>query len=116
MPRTPHNINDVFISSDEISRELTTTNKLAEELQRNLSLINQKTKYIFSKIKNCKTLESAENYFVTLEQIQFTLANLMFNYNINLPDRLRQFTIDFDNFEHVKEYYFSKIKDGNYSF
>lgn len=39
----------------------------------------------------------------------------MFTYDIAVSEKLKKFTVDFDNFEEAKHHYFKKIKAGTYS-
>jgi hypothetical protein len=47
-----------------------------------------------------------------LDEIQSTLATLVFTEEIMIPDRLREFVSKFDNIEHDKSYLFKEIKKG----
>lgn len=109
-------LNDSFISVDEIKNALKEIENLGSSLARNLSLLSQKIKYIISKIKSCETLECAHNYFNLLDQIVSTLSCLVHKEEIGISDRLSQFMYNFDNIHENKEYYFKKIKRGEYSF
>lgn len=109
-------INDVFINTQEIKDELDNMQQMAEIFRTKFSLLSQNINYIFSKIKDCKTIQDANKYFELLEKIQGTLARLLYEYKIGMPDRLIRFVQDFDNFEEVKEYYFKKIILGEYAF
>lgn len=109
-------INDPFINTQELETELNNIRQVADKLNTYFPLISQKIAYIFEKIKDCKTIEDANNYFDLLDIIQATLANLAYKYNIGMPARLDRFIHDFDNFEEAKEYYFKKITSGEYSF
>jgi hypothetical protein len=81
-----------------------------------LSLLDQKIKYIFSKIKSCEKIDFAVDYFDLLDRTQTVLAKLVFEHEIGIPERLRRFVRDFDNLEQDRKYYFDKIKSGEYSF
>jgi hypothetical protein len=73
--------------------------------------------YIFSKIKECKNIEEANDYFDILIKIQEELSCLLYKYNIGMPARLDRFVHDFDNLELVyRECYFKKITSEEYSF
>lgn len=109
-------INDIFINTQELENELKNMQQIAETLTIQFPLLSQKLAYIFSKIKDCKTMQDAENYFKILDKIQAELACLLYKYSIGMPDRLIRFVQDFDNFEQAKEYYFEKIRSGEYSF
>ena len=111
---TPH---DPFINIKEIEKELENMLKTAETLDAHFPLLSQKVAHIFSKIKNCNSMQDAKDYFDFLEIIKARLACLLYKYNIGLPDRLLRFTQDFDNLEPIyREYYFKKITSGEYSF
>ncbi len=107
---------DLFISLSEIEKDLTQIEELGTRLNQKLTLLSQTVKYIFSQIKTCETIESAHAYFAILDKIQSSLISLMCEKEINIPERLSQFVSDFDNFEEAKEYYFPKIKSGEYIF
>ena len=109
-------LQDKFIDIQELEIELKDMQQIAETLIMQFPLLSQKVTYIFSKIKNCKTLQDAADYFKMLDKIQSGLACLLYKYDIGMPDRLIRFVQDFDNFEEVKEYYFGKITSGEYSF
>jgi hypothetical protein len=83
---------------------------------RNVSLISRITEDFFSQIKNCQTIESANQYFDQLDAIQSTLAILVHEEDVEIPERLWRFMSDFDNFEEAKYRYFSMIKRGEYTF
>lgn len=107
---------DKFISTIEIKEELHEIERLGRSLTRNLSLLAQKIKYLFEQIKSCDTLDSAQEYFDLLDNIQLVLASLIFKEEIGIPERLVKFVTDFDNLEHIKETIFSEIKSGEYQF
>ena len=109
-------MNDIFISSKEIEKELKEIEDEGVSLKRNLALLTQKITYIFSKIKSCEEIEFAEFYFDVLGKIQAVLAKLLFGEGIGVPERLQRFVKDFDNLEIDREYYFKKIKSGEYHF
>ncbi|HSC25230.1 MAG TPA: hypothetical protein VLB80_03390 [Candidatus Babeliales bacterium] len=96
--------------------ELSSLRQIAEKLEMSLPLLSQKIAYIFTRIKECKTMTEANDYFEILDIIQETLACLVYKYNIGIPVCLDRFVHDFDNFEEAKKYYFPKIKSGEYSF
>lgn len=107
---------DQFFSSEEVNNELKEIENLGINLTRTLSLLSQKIRHIILKIKACETVDSAQEYFDLLDKIQSTLACLVFKEEIGIPDKLRNFVSDFDNLEQYKEYYFNKIKTGEYIF
>lgn len=109
-------IKDSFINMQEIEIELKNMLEVAETFSIKFALMSQQVAYIFSQLKNCKTYEDADCYLKCLDIIQGDLARLSYEYNIGLPDRLIRFVHDFDNFEEAKEYYFPKIKSGEYSY
>lgn len=109
-------MNDPFVSIDDIKSELKQIEDIGLSLSRNFSLLSQKIKYIVSKIKNCETLHTAEEYFDLLDRIQGVLARLAFGEEIGIPDRLRKFVSDFDNLEGNKEYLFEEIRGERYTF
>jgi len=110
-------INDPFINIQEIEIELNNLREIAEKLDTQFPLLSQKIAYIFTKIKECKTIQEAENYFEFLEIIKNGLASLLYEYHIGMPDRLIRFVQDFDTLEPIyKEYYFKKITSGEYAF
>ncbi len=109
-------MNDLFISHKEIKVELKSIENLGSSLIRELSLLSQKIKYVFSKIKACEAIIDAEEYFILLDEIQTTLALLMFKGELGLPEKLKKFVQDFDNIEYDKQYYFEKIKSNEYHF
>lgn len=107
---------DKFISIDELKTELSEINNLGESLNRSLSLVSQKIKYLVLKIKSCECLDDAIKYFDLLDKIHFSLATLVFKEEIGIPDKLRQFVSDFDNLEAYKSSLFLDIKNGKYLF
>lgn len=110
-------INDLFINTQEIEIELSNLHQIAEQLDIQLPLLSQKVAYIFTKIKECKTMIEANDYFDVLDRIQEKLSCLVYKYNIGMPSRLNRFVHDFDNLEPIyKEHYFKKIISGEYSF
>ena len=109
--------NDIFINAQELDTELKNMQKIAETLNEQFPLLSQKVTYIFSKIKDCKTIQEADDYFEFLEIIKTGLACLLYKYHIGIPARLIHFVEDFDNLEPIyREYYFEKITSGEYSF
>src|SRR5580704_259072 len=109
-------INDLFISAQKIEQELNDITRTGTEFASKLLVLDQKVKYIFSKIKTCKTMKEADKYFELLDHIQGSLVTLISEQDIGIPGRLWKFTTDFDNFEEAKVYYFDKIKTGEYTF
>jgi hypothetical protein len=109
-------INDLFISSNDIERDLKDLEDIGARLNLKLSLMGQNIKHIFSQIKNCENMDSAAPYFNLLDKMQTILAELVFKYEIGITGRLRRFVSDFDNLEHSGTYYFEKIKSGEYTF
>ena len=101
-------------------------NSLAENLNnlkdtgiifaRNLSIISRIILDLFNKIKPCKKIEEANQYFDQLDAIQSTLATLVHKEDIEIPSRLWKFMSDFDNFKEAKHTYFPMIKEGKYMF
>ena len=70
-------MNDIFVNSNDI-----------EQVSKQLSLITQYIKHIFSKIKDCKTIEEAATYFSLLDRMQSVLAELVYKHEIGIPERL----------------------------
>jgi hypothetical protein len=110
------NMKDLFISLSEIEKDLKQIEDLGINLTQRLTLLSQSVKYIFSQIKTCATIEAAHDYFIILDKIQSSLVSLACEEDINVPERLSRFVSDFDNFKEAKEYYFPKIKSGEYTF
>ena len=109
-------MNDIFVNSRDIEQASKELQSIGENLNLQLSLLTQYIKHIFSKIKDCKTIEEATNYFSLLDKMQSVLAELVFKHEIGIPERLRRFVNDFDNLEQDAIYYFDKIKTGEYAF
>lgn len=109
-------MSDLFISHKEIKVELKSIENLGSSLIRELLLLSQKIKYVFSKIKSCEAIIDAEEYFILLGEMQTVLALLMFKEELGLPEKLQRFVQDFDNIEYDKQYYFEKIKSDEYHF
>ncbi len=107
-------LNDKFIDLKEIQRELKTIEHFTFDINRRVELIFQYLRYIFHQIKTCKSEDMAMNYFDSLEAIQDVLAVISFSQGISLPDRMAQFVYDFDNFERARDYYFPKVRNGEY--
>ena len=78
--------------------------------------MEQKIKYIFTKIKDCESIVTAQDWFILLYNIQGVLGKLVHRHDIGISDRLWRFMDDFDNLEEFKSYYFDKIKTGEYKF
>lgn len=109
--------NNIFIDIKELNIELKNMQKIAETLNAQFPLLSQKVTYVFSKIKECKTIQEADCYFEFLETIKTGLACLLYKHHIGIPARLIRFVEDFDNLEPTyREYYFEKIKSGEYAF
>jgi hypothetical protein len=109
-------MNNIFISPEEIQKELLDIEHEGRHLALKLSLLSQKIKYIFSLIHSCETIEQADTYFNMLDALQSVLAKLVFNHGIGLSKRLTRFVKDFDNLDFYKNYYFEKIKKNEYKF
>ena len=109
-------ITDKFIDVQILESELKNMQEIAEGFELKFSNLSQMIAYIFDKIKMCRTLHEAEEYFSILEKIQGCLACLLFRYEIGMHERLERFVRDFDNFEASKDYYFEKIISGEYSY
>ncbi len=109
-------MSDKFVSLEEIKAELKDVENLTINLSRSLRQLNQQIKYIISQIKDCETLNAANYYFHLLENIQSTLAIIIFKEEIGIPDKLRKFVSNFDNLEQDKEYYYKQIRDDQYQF
>jgi len=107
---------DLFISLNEIEKDLKQIEEFGKNLNQRLILLNQNVHYIFSQIKVCDSMEKANWYFIILDKIQESLISLICENDINLPEKLFRFVKDFDNFEEAKKHYFPKIKSGDYSF
>jgi hypothetical protein len=107
---------DLFVSLSEIETNLKQIKEIGINLNPRLMLLNQTVRYLFAQLKACDTTQEADWYFMILDKIQADLASLAYGEDINLPERLSRFVHDFDNFEEAKEYYFPKIKSGEYTF
>lgn len=108
-------LNDKFIDPKELFTELKRIEHETFNINRRIELLFQQLKYIFCRIKNCENNEDAFEYFKLLDAIQGCLALIAFRDGISLPHRLTQFVYDFDNFEGVADYYFPKIRSGEYT-
>ncbi len=109
-------MNDLFVSEQDIRNDLVVVRKLRDDLVRILILLSQKLKYIFSKIKECPTLESAKEYFNLLDDIQEELSLFVFEEGIGIPERLEHFVREFDRYFQDREKFFQKIKNGEIAF
>src|SRR5579872_660051 len=98
-------INNPFINVTDIQQKAKEIRTTGETLDRQ-----------FSCIKDCKSIEEASPYFTLLDIMQSVLAELVFKYEIGVPDKLRRFLCDFDNLDHYGDHYFKKIKNGEYVF
>lgn len=107
-------MSDNFISAEEIQNDLKEIDNLGVRLSDSLSLLTQNIRYIFLKIKNCKIVGEAQDYFNLLDEIHFTLCKLVFEKQIGVPDNLRKFVSDFDNLEANLSHLFNQIKNENY--
>ncbi len=83
-------------------------------IQKNLPLLEEEIKNVFSSITLCKSLQAAEGYFNSLEPAQTALAKLAFKEGLALSNYLQNFVRDFDRIDdqELKEYLF--IKKGTY--
>ena len=99
-----------------IEKNLQNIENTGQVLFEQLHFLDHAIRYMFSQIKLCETIESAQDYFAQLDEIQSCLAILVHKYDIGISNRLWRFMSDFDNFQEAKEYYFPKIKSGEYSF
>ena len=68
-------------------------------------------------IKNCKTLESAQEYFDVLQAIQEIVGGLFFSDEIEVSTRMEQFIRECDRLDDpwLRQHLFEKIKQGTYS-
>lgn len=107
---------NIYISTGDIEKHLEQIKKMGFDLSQKLALLSQEIASVFSQIQSCKNIELAHEYFDILDKIQITLALLVHQNDIGIPDKLWKFMSDFDNFEGVKEHYFEKIKNGEYKF
>jgi hypothetical protein len=105
-----------FVPAHEIEKDLEQIQAIGLNLAQKLILLSQSIAHIFLEIRSCEDIASAHGCFDLLDKIQRTLALLVHRDDIGIPDRLWKFMSDFDNFEAVKEYYFEKIKNGEYQF
>jgi hypothetical protein len=109
-------MNDKFISYDDINRDMKQIEELGAVLAERLALLEKTLVYIFAQIKESDDGEAMQGYFECLDRIQLCLALLVCQESISISDRLHRFMKDFDNFEQAKEYYFEKIRNGEYTF
>lgn len=105
-----------FIPYDDISRDMKQIEEIGAALAQRLALLERTLVYIFSQIKQSGDKQATQEYFECLDIIQGCLALLVCKEDIGIPDRLNRFRKDFDNFELAKEYYFEKIRSGEYKF
>ncbi|HLW72781.1 MAG TPA: hypothetical protein VKR54_01915 [Candidatus Babeliales bacterium] len=63
-------INDPFLNLQETKSELNDLRQIAEKLEMSLPLLSQKIAYVFTRIKECKTMTEANDYFEILDTIQ----------------------------------------------
>jgi hypothetical protein len=104
------------VNLNEVQKDLQQLEEAANLLNEKLRILSQIIKYTFDMIKTCESVDSAQKYFDVLDIIQSSLASLVHNQDINMPERLWRFMRDFDNFEEAKLFYFEKIKNGEYVF
>lgn len=90
--------------------------QISTQLSQQLIWLEGIISYIFSQIKQCDNELDAQEYFNCLDRIQISLSILVCKDDIGIPDRLYRFMKDFDNFEEAKKNYFTKIKQGSYTF
>ena len=105
-----------FLVLDEIKTELKQIEETGLRLTEQLALLNQYLVFIFAQIKACENQEAANEYFEMLEAIQSTLAMLIYGQDIILPDSLWRFAHDFDHLTEERQFYFQKIRSGDYVF
>jgi len=108
-------MHDLFVSPDEIKNELKEIASLGVHLNQKVMSLSHQIGYIISKIKVCETIELATDYFNLLDEMQGTLAVLVFEQEIMLPALLRTFVSNFDNIAWNKAYLFQEIKNGTYN-
>lgn len=114
---------DLFISEQGIENELEEIKNQEKILVdkillffKSIELFESHIEVIFFKIKQCKNIESAGNYFGLLDKIQAVLAKATLKNGIKICSRFDKFIYDFDNIEFYKKYYFEKIIKGEYHF
>lgn len=83
-----------------------------------LDLIEKEVGYLLSiSIKNCKTLEDAQEYFDVLQQIQEIVGGLFFSNEIEVSTSMEQFIRECDRLDDpwLRQHLFEKIQQGRYS-
>lgn len=108
---------NTLINKVDIDLDLIQLEKLAENLSNRIQLIDQTTKYIFSKLTSCDQNE-ANAYFDILMDIQSVLSKIQNLYDINLPKTLKFFVNDFDRIDDMETrlYILDKIQNSEYHF
>lgn len=84
-----------------------------------LSLIEKEIDYLlFSKIKNCKSINEANEYFDILQKMHKILAILFFKEKLEISDKLQKFIKDCDRLddEWLRNKIFNKIKEDSYDY
>lgn len=78
-----------------------------------LDLIEKEVGYLLSiSIKNCKTLEDAQQYFDVLQQTQEIVGGLFFSGEIEVSTKMEQFIRECDRLDDpwLRQHIFEKIK------
>jgi len=106
---------DKFIDPKEMNAKLQELVNDCKSIDNKLRLVLQEVKYIFTQIKDCESEELALEYFKLLDEIQGSLATITYVYGIIVDYRLTQFIRDSERFDIAQEYYFPKIRSGEYT-
>lgn len=78
-----------------------------------LDLIEKEVGYLLSvSIKNCKTLEDAQQYFDVLQAIQEIIGGLFFSEEIEVSSKMEQFIRECDRLDDpwLRQHIFEKMK------
>ena len=82
---------NLFIFLKDMEKDLKQIEEIGAILSLKLDLLTQNIKYIFLEIKLCEDNNSINEYFEILNNIQTTLAFLVYKENIVISDRLWRF-------------------------
>ena len=88
----------------------------SRKIQHQLSLVTIEIENILLDIKVCENLKETDVHFNALQYIQRHLAELIFNNQIQVSDRLWNFVKKFDRLDDpwLREHLFNAIKSGQH--
>lgn len=90
----------------------------SSEKEKLLSALKVNINELILLIKSTNTIENSKEAFITLDEIQFVLARLVFNENLVVSSEFRRFINDFERLDDMawRDILFKRIKNGYYDF